>query len=387
MVTTVPVTLRAFLLPFAEHFRARGFRVDAMARGVTQDADCVRAFDRVWDIEWSRNPLRPANLFRTPRLVRELVEREGYDLVHVHTPVAAFVTRFALRNLRRENRLRVIYTAHGFHFFQGGPRVKGAIFRRIEKLAGRWTDHLVVINREDESAARRYHIVPDDRVHFMPGIGVDTTLYDPNRYSEDELARLRREVNLPESAPVLMMLAEFIARKRHSDCLHAFARCGRPDAVLAFLGDGPLEDAMRQLAASLGIADRVRFLGYRRDISKLIRLARATILPSAQEGLPRSVMESLCLEVPVIGSRIRGTSDLLDQGGGLLVPVGDVAALAAAMQRMIDHPDEARAMGERGRRGMADYDQRAIVRLHEELYDEALRSLPIVDRPALVPAR
>src|SRR4051794_29163723 len=118
MVATVPMTLRGFLLPFAEHFRARGCRVDGLARGITGDADCVRGFDRVWDVDWSRNPLRLGQLFRTPAAIRELVVREGYDLVHVHTPIAAFLTRFALRGLRRQGRPRVIYTAHGFHFHQ-----------------------------------------------------------------------------------------------------------------------------------------------------------------------------------------------------------------------------------------------------------------------------
>ena len=149
MATTVPTTLRDFLLPFARHFRARGFRVDALARGTSGFAEVVAACDRVWDVNWSRNPLDPRNLWTTPGQIRGLVTREGYDLVHVHTPVASFVTRYALRDLRRRGAVRVIYTAHGFHFYQGGPRLRGGVFRGLEQLAGRWTDYLVVINRED----------------------------------------------------------------------------------------------------------------------------------------------------------------------------------------------------------------------------------------------
>ncbi|MCC6417364.1 MAG: glycosyltransferase family 4 protein [Gemmataceae bacterium] len=372
MVTTVPETLRAFLLPFADHFRQQGYRLDALARGVSQDADCVRAFDHVWDVDWTRNPLSPGNL-RAARQVREIVARAGYDLVHVHTPVAAFGTRFALRGLRRTGRPRVLYTAHGFHFYQGGPRVRCAVFRTLERVAAQWTDYLIVINREDEEAARRYRLAAPGRLRYMPGIGVDTTRYGSASVPESAVAHRREELGLSPSDALLLMVAEFIPRKRHRDVLQAFARLNRRDGVLALAGTGPLLEKMKGLASVLGIADRVRFLGFRRDIPALARAAAALLLPSEQEGLPRSVMEAMAMGVPVIGSRIRGMTDLLEDGCGLLVPVGDVAGLAQAMTRILDHPQEARAMGERARRRAADYDLRHIIALHETLYDEALR--------------
>jgi len=112
MVTTVPDTLRGFLLPFAAHFRRRGFRVDAMARGVTGCPESVAGFDQVWEAAWSRNPLDPWNLGTARRRVRDVAAGGGYDLVHVHTPVAAFVTRLA--TLRRQNPvLRCSQFLHG----------------------------------------------------------------------------------------------------------------------------------------------------------------------------------------------------------------------------------------------------------------------------------
>jgi glycosyltransferase involved in cell wall biosynthesis len=378
VVTTIPTTLRDFLLPFARHFRARGFRVDALAEGVSAFPECVAAYDRVWDVTWSRNPLDPRNFYTAPRRVHDVALREGYDLVHVHTPVAGFVTRYALRHLRRQGALRVIYTAHGFHFYRGGPRLRGAVIRGLEKLAGRWTDYLVVINSEDEQAARRYGLVPPERVRYMPGIGVDMQYYGPDSVSESQVVAVRRELRLAPGEVLFLVIAEMIPRKRHTDVLRAFARLGRPDTFLALAGDGPQEGPLRRLAAALGIGDRVRFLGVRRDVPALVLASAATVLASAQEGLPRSIMESLSLGVPVIGSRIRGVADLLDGGCGLLVPCGDVAGLAGAMAHLLDHPEEARAMGRRGRERMAAYELRHILKLHEALYDEALgRANPV----------
>jgi glycosyltransferase involved in cell wall biosynthesis len=374
MVTTVPDTLQGFLLPFAGHFRSRGFRVDAMAEGVTGQLECVETFDHVWEVSWSRNPLDRRNLFAARRRVRDVVATQGYDLVHVHTPVAAFVTRLALRGLRRAGWPRVIYTAHGFHFYRGGPQPRSAAFRALEKLAGRWTDYLVVINREDEQSARR--LVPPERVRYMPGIGVEVNRYGPHAVSEDDVAQVRRELAVAPGDPLFLMVAEFTPGKRHRDALDAFARIARRDARLAFAGTGTLVEAMKRRATDLAIASRVHFLGLRRDIPAVMRAAVAVLLPSDREGLPRSVMESLSSSVPVVGTRIRGTADLVQEGCGLLVPVGDTAALAGAMAWILDHPDEAREMGRRGRERMADYDVHKIIALHEALYETALAARP-----------
>jgi len=371
-VTTVSSTLRAFLLPFAEHFRAKGWRVDAMAQGVSANSECKQAFDRVWEIEWSRNPLALSNLLVAPRIIREVMAQEKYDIVHVHTPVAAFVTRYALEGLRKQGKCKVIYTAHGFHFHPGGKPLKNTVFLALEKLAGSWTDYLVVINREDESAAKHYHILPLERIRYMPGIGVDIDYYSPCGVSAAELARVRQELGIERENPLLLSIAEFIPRKHHRDVIKAFAKLNRSEVHLAFAGSGPLIEEMRLLASNLGVNNQVHFLERRNDIPTLIRASVVTILASEQEGLPRSVMESLSLEIPAIGTKIRGIQELLEGGCGLLVEVGDIGGLAQAMAWVLDHPEDVRAMGKRGRERIATYDLRHIVKLHEALYAEAI---------------
>jgi glycosyltransferase involved in cell wall biosynthesis len=370
MITTVPATLSAFLLPFASHFRERGWRVDAMAQGVSSCAECLQAFDRVWEVEWSRNPLDPKNLLVAPPAIQKVFLQENYDIVHVHTPVAAFVTRYALKGLRKQGKLKVIYTAHGFHFHPRGTPLKNAIFLALEKLAGSWTDYLVTINREDESAANHYQILPPERVRYMPGIGVDLDYYSPNVVAEAQLRRVHEELGITQENPLFLSVAEFIPRKHHQDVINAFAKLARPEVHLAFAGDGPLVEEMQELTSNLGVKDRVHFLGNRRDIPALMRASVATILASEQEGLPRSVMESLCLEVPAIGTDIRGTRDLLEGGVGLLVKLGDIEGLAQAMAWVLDHPVAAREMAQRGRKSILAYELQNILKQYEALYAE-----------------
>jgi glycosyltransferase involved in cell wall biosynthesis len=372
MVTTVPVTLEAFLVPIAKHFRSLGWRVDAMARDLTRSSGCVTAFHGCKDIPWSRNPLDPRNLFRAAGLVRDHIEEGHYDIVHVHTPVAGFVTRLALRRRKAGALPRVVYTAHGFHFYRGGSILRNMVFRTLEKIAGRWTDALVVMNREDVEAARDLRIVPTDRLRFMPGIGLETARYRPGSVLPDDVARLRDELQLPPAEDLFLVVGEFIPRKRHEDVLHALSRLSTRHAHLLLAGAGPLEGELRRLATELGIKDRVHFLGFRRDIPVLLRASRALLLASEHEGLPRSVMEAMCMETPVIGVRIRGIEDLLEDECGLLVEKGDRTGLAWAMGQVLDDPEGVRELAVRAWAKMERYDLKNILDLHESLYREVL---------------
>ena len=372
MVATVPVVFTNFLLPFAAHFRERGWQVDAMSCGFSPKDSCHQFFERLWEVQWSRNPLDPRNLLGTPAKIREIVARERYDIIHVHTPVAAFVTRFALKDLRKQLGAKVIYTAHGFHFLPGANPLKNTAFLALEKLAGNWTDYLVTINREDEAAVERHRLVTPGCSGYMPGIGVDLDYYNARAIAASAVAQLQKELGIAATTPLLLSVAEFTPRKRHQDTIAAIAKLDRSDVHLAIAGDGPLMAQMQQLATDLGVSSRIHFLGRRNDVPVLMAAAVANILVSAQEGLPRSVMESLALELPTIGTKIRGTQDLLAGGYGLLVDVGDVAGLVAAITWILDRPDEAAQMAKCGREHLTAYDLNCIIQLHEQLYAEAL---------------
>lgn len=370
-VATMAVTVRAFLLPIAEHFRAKGWRVDAMANGIDEDAPCRSAFDRVWSADWTRNPIDPRN-FKMARQVRQCVSTHGYDIVHVHTPVASFMTRFALDHLRSTRNLKVIYTAHGFHFYPGGSALRNKVFEALERQAAKWTDFLIVMNREDLAAAKDNSLISRDRVRYMPGIGVDRSRYSISSVSPRDVNKFYLELGIEPDCPVLLMLAEFVERKRHADAIRAFSKVVHPRAHFVCAGAGPLLERMKSLAAQLGAANQVHFLGARYDVPVLLKAARALVLPSSQEGLPRSVLEALSMGIPVIGSRIRGTTELLEQSAGLLVNVGDIDALRNAMQVVLDDPEAASAMGRIGRQQSEAYDLSRILHLHEDLYEEAL---------------
>lgn len=369
VATTVGATIRAFLLPLAHYYRGKGWQVDALASGVSGYEECRSAFDRVFDIGWSRNPADLSGILSGLRRARKLVAEGSYDIVHVHTPIAGFLVRAALR--KRNKSPKVVYTAHGFHFHSSGTACRNRMFLEIERLAGRWTDALITINSEDYEAAKKFHIVSEQNLRYVPGIGIDLDHYSREAVTKEEQSHLQREILPDNPGCIFLQVGEFIPRKRHADTLQAFSLLQGP-ATLLFAGSGPLQATMRNRAHSLGVASRVCFLGQRSDIPALMQLSDVVILPSAQEGLPRCVMEAMAMGKPVIGSNIRGTRDLLNNGRGMLVPLGDVSALAAAMKILMDDPNAGMAFGHAGQQAIADYQVQKVLLCHDEIYQGLL---------------
>jgi glycosyltransferase involved in cell wall biosynthesis len=372
MVATLSATIRGFLLPYAAHFREMGWRVEAAANWATVDPELQRDFDRLYELPLSRSILDAGGILRGMRAISRILE-SGYDIVHVHTPIAAFVTRAAIRRMPAERRPAVVYTAHGFHFHPQGGLTTNAVFIAAERLAGRWTDRLIVINDRDHAAALKHRIVPPHRLVLMPGIGVDTHWYARSRVPAAEIERARAQLDIGPATPVFAVVGVLSIRKRPFDVVAALGQMRHRDCHLVLLGDGPERPRVEATAREWGVVDRVHLLGTTMDVRPAVAASTALVLASSREGLPRSIMEALSLEVPVITTDARGCPDLVAPDAGLVVPVGNVPALAAAMDRMLDDPEEARAMGARGSARMIEhYDLSILIAQHEALYRDLL---------------
>ncbi|MEL6502023.1 MAG: glycosyltransferase family 4 protein [Cyanobacteria bacterium J06623_1] len=372
IVTTIAGAIEDFILPYVYHYRGLGWQVDGVSVDITSNSACVQAFNSVWDVPWSRNPLDPRNLLNAVPQIQNIIIQGSYDLVHVHTPVAAFVTRYAVSQLKIKQKPQVIYTAHGFHFHRQGNPITNQIFLNLERLAGRWTDYLITINREDEAAARQHHLLPSDRIFYTPGIGLELDKYDRDGVTQAQVEAVRQELGLTEDDILLLTVAEFTPNKRHRDQLLALKQLNRPNVHLALAGDGDTRPEIEKLAQELGIQRQVHCLGFRYDIPALICASRSLLLTSQREGLPRSIMEAFCAATPVIGTKVRGIQDLLSDNCGLLVEVGDVAALAQGMKRMVDEPNLASELGANGRQKIAAYDVQKIIEQYSQIYQQAL---------------
>lgn len=368
VVTTVPGTVAGFLVPYLDHFRSRGWRVDVATRA-GDDLTTVRQHaDEVHEMPWSRSPRDVRAQWRGAARLRHVVRRNDYDLMHTHTPVASLLSRLALAGLGR-SRPAVVYTAHGFHFHSGGSPLANRAYAAAERLAARWTDRLVVINDEDAASAVLRKVIAAERVVRMPGIGIDLGRYHPASVSG--VADVRETVGAPEGAVLFTVVAELQAGKNHALALRGLASNGDERYHLCLAGDGPQRPVIEALVDELGLRPRVHLLGRLADVRPLVLASAATVLPSRREGLSRAVLESLALGVPVIGSTARGVRDLIGPQAGVLVDPDDVAAMSAAFDEVRRLPTGDRLRDvlepELGRYAIGH-----VIELHERLYDDLL---------------
>jgi glycosyltransferase involved in cell wall biosynthesis len=248
------------------------------------------------------------------------------------------------------------------------------LFIILEKLAGNWTDYLIVINKDDYEAALNYRFLKEANLLYIPGIGIDSTYYDPNTIFEEDIHEVRNELVLGKNDKYFLMVGEFNNNKCQMEAVKALHELNKPNIHLVFAGDGSNMEAVRNLSQYFRVSKKVHFLGYRNDILRLMKGSIALLLTSRREGLPRCILESMSLEVPVIATNIRGTKELLTDGAGIVYQVGDIEGLASAMEDLLDNPAEAQEMGRKGRKQIIEkYELGKIIQMHENLYYRALQ--------------
>lgn len=320
-VASVAGHINSFHLPYLKLFKENGYTVDVATQKETEVPVC----DNHLKVTIERSPFKRENIGAYKQLKKLFSENE-YDIVHCHTPVASILTRLAAREARKRG-TKVIYTAHGFHFFKGAPLLNWLIYYPIEKLCARWTDVLITINKEDYALAKKK--MPAKRVEYVPGVGIDLEKFTSNKVTEEERASIRKSLGLSENDKMLLSVGELNKNKNHSVIIQALARMNNKNIHYFIAGKGIFEKHLIQLAKSLGISENVHLLGYRTDIATLMQTADVFCFPSFREGLPVSLMEAMACGLPVVASRIRGNVDLIDEGkGGYLCTPGDIDAFA-----------------------------------------------------------
>lgn len=336
-VSTISNTINAFLIPHIELLLEQGHNVDIVCN-IKRDISpiLIKRGCKVFNIEFQRSPIKKQNYLAFKKL-KKLIQDEKYDLVHTHTPTASVISRLACKKLKN---ITVIYTAHGFHFFKGAPIKNWLLYYPFERWLARYTDVLITINKEDFARAQTFKA---KRVEYVPGVGLDTDKY--SGLIIDKLAK-RRELGVSEEAFVILSVGELNKNKNHETVIKAISKLQNLDIYYVICGSGVLNKYLKELAISLGIAEKVILLGYRTDVNEIYHAADIFALPSYREGLPVSLMEAMATGLPVVCSDIRGNRDLINNKiGGYLVKPDNVDGFAASIKNCIEHKDTCKLMG------------------------------------------
>ena len=295
------------------------------------------------------------------RMSRQIIAQGEYSLIHCHSPIGSVLCRLANRFSGRYGKAKMIYTAHGFHFFKGAPLLNWLIFYPMEWFCSWFTDVLITINHEDHDLASRQFRAR--QVAYVPGIGVDLEKYRPDSSGRAEKLA---ELGLCGADTILVSVGELSVRKNHEVVLRALAREQDPHYQYLICGLGHLKEQLEQLVEELGIRDRVHFLGYRNDIAQILNIANIYVFPSLQEGLPVALMEAMAAGKAVACSRIRGNTDLIEEQGGILFDPRSVDDCADAIGRMLNADYE--QMGRFNTQKILGFSRETVGRQMADLY-------------------
>lgn len=359
----VDFTLKKFLLPLIEGMHQRGWDVVSVCSDGPFVDEIRSSGLRIETMNIARS-MNPLSAFMSLIALIRLFRREQFDVVHVHTPVAAFVGRLAAWLTRVP---LVVYTAHGFYFHDDMPAFKYRFFLALERMAGWWTDLLFTQSSEDGKTAVLEKIVPADRT-LVIGNGVDVTRFSPARSGAGEA--VRESLGIPADAYVVGFVGRLVVEKGVVDLLRAAEMLSLSSSHIWILliGERLSTDHATGVERQLSryrhvIGERLISTGLRSDIPELLAAVDLFCLPSWREGLPRTILEAMAMSKPVVGTNIRGTREAVIHGEtGLLVPPRSPRLLAKAIKKLVDNPSWGTKLGNTGRiRAMQLFDEGRVV--------------------------
>lgn len=291
----------------------------------------------IHQVDFERTPFSINNI-RAYRQLKGIMGKTHYDLVHCHTPMGGVLGRLCASKYRKRG-TNIVYTAHGFHFFEGAPFKNWVLYYPIEKCLSKYTDVLITINKEDyEIAKKKFHA---KRVEYVPGVGLDLSEFN---HSEKSRYEKRIELGIKDSDTVLLSVGELNENKNHEAFIKALAQLNGEkslDSVKYLIcGQGEKKDTLEKLAEELGLKDIVGFLGFRTDVSEIYEAADVFVFPSFREGLSVALMEAMCCGLPVLCSSIRGNTDLIDENGGVLFAPDQNEEIVNALKIILNNKKE-----------------------------------------------
>ena len=374
-VTTVSRTINAFLIPHINMLLDNGYEVHcACSIDKPVDKELQRRGVKIFEVPFSRNPLGIGNIKAFIKL-EELQRINDYDIVHVHTPIAAIYGRLLKLNFPS---LRVIYTEHGYHFLKGGSKLGWILYYPIEKIMAKFTDVTININKEDYEITKEK--LKPKKCYLLNGVGLDLDKY--KKLSSKEIQEKRKEFGLKDKDFVVLMVAEINKNKNHIQLINAMdiLKDKYPNIKVLCIGDGRLKESLEKQIILRNLQNNIFMLGYRLDVNKLINISDIGILLSRREGLPRNIMEFMACGRKVIATDIRGCRDLIcDETIGTLVNVDDYESTAKAIEKYYILNDKSFEVSEEIRKYDIESINSELLKIYQDVqldihYDKGLSS-------------
>ena len=367
VATVVKTHMMQFHIPYLKMFREMGWETAVASKNDYENPDDCRIpyCDTYYDVPFARLPWKLSNL-QSYKMLKKIIDEGNYDIIHCHTPVGAMIARLAALSSRKKG-TKVIYTAHGFHFFKGAPLLNWLLFYPAEWILAPVTDVLITINREDHARAlRRLHA---RRIEYVPGVGIHTAKFRDLTVDRQEK---RRSLGYGDDAFLVLTVAEMTANKNHITVLKALALLkdrGELDNIHYLIcGRGEMWASLEQSAKELGISDHVNFLGYRTDAPELYRASDLFAFMTFREGLSVALMEAMSSGMPIVCTKIRGNTDLIDDNVSGAFSDNDPEAVAEHILTLYRDPELRQSMGRAAAEKALLFDDKNVLQQVKDIY-------------------
>lgn len=354
-----------FHLPHMQHLQEQGWEVHVAAHDnlAVKNGLQLKYCDKFIETPFSRSPRSPDNL-KAYKQLKKLLAEEHYDVILCNTPMGGIVSRLAAKKTRKQG-TKVIYMAHGFHFYKGSSKKAWLVFYPIEKYMAKKCDLLITINKEDYALAQE-KFGKRTKVAHIHGVGVDEKRYHPAT-PEEQLAMRKAEGLSPEDF-VILCTGELNENKNQKTLISAAAQLKDkiPNLKVLLAGNGPKEQELREQIRAEGLEDVVKLLGYRTDLEKVVPAVDLVVSCSKREGMPLNIIEAMLCKKPVVASHNRGHDELVQEGAtGVLLSPTDVSGFASAISSLAQDAAQRWKMGEAAYDWIQPY---AIAATRDELY-------------------
>lgn len=373
MVASVASMIDQFNRENISLLQTMGYEVDVACNfevGNTSSEERVKRFRQelqkqevgTFQLPIPRKILAFSDMIQAYKQLKKMVEEKQYTLVHCHSPIGSVIARLACRKQRKKG-LKLIYTAHGFHFFTGAPKKNWLIFYPIEKIFARYTDILITICSEDYQRARKKKL--GKNIVYSPGVGIDVDKVK----KIDKKADKRQMLGIREKDILVLSVGELNQNKNHETIVRALKQLNRTDVHYVICGQGDKKEELERMAKQFGMEERLHLLGFRTDALEWMKVADLFAFPSYREGLPVSLMEAMAAGLPVVCSKIRGNVDLIKDGeGGYMCEPMDVASFAENLSRLIKDAEQRKCMREKNQITVQQFDKSRVSEVMKKVY-------------------
>ncbi len=327
---------------------------------ILYEQDCKQYGIKMAHIDFDRNPLSRMNMSAKKQLTK-LIRENNFDIIHCNTPIGGVLGRICGKE---QNVPYIIYMAHGFHFWHGAPIKNWLLYYPVEKMLAYYTDLIITINQDDYILAKEK--LKAKKIEYVHGVGVDLSKFDTKKNVNPP--DFRNSICCKSEDILLLSVGELNDNKNQSIVIRAMSKLKKDKVHYIVAGQGGKKKELLNLAEKLGVKDRVHLLGYRSDVLQIYREADIFVFPSKREGLPSSIMEAMASGKPCVVSRIRGATDLIEEGkGGYFFDPSNVDELVSVLEKTLNQKEYWSKMGA--------YNSKKVVKFGFDVAVEELRTI------------